>query len=207
MKEKTPFLIGIAGGSCSGKTTIIESLKAWYGNNLTTLMFDDYIYSKEEIDYSKVVDWERIDLYDLKRLIADLARIKNGEVVVYSSNSRESTQAGIKKKVAEPKPLVVIEGFLLLANPEIRKQLDLMIFLDIPEEEMLQRRFARRIEGNPWDSEKYIHTYLVDGHRKNVLPTKVFAHHILDATKSPEELISEIDGLVRRRAHYFSLPL
>ncbi len=197
MKEKIPFLIGIAGGSCSGKTTIIEGLKARHGDSLTTLMFDDYIYSKKEIDYSRVVDWERIDLYDLRRLVIDLTRIKNGEVIVYSSNSRESTQAGIKKRVAEPKPLVVIEGFLLFANPEIRKQLDLMIFLDIPEEEMLRRRFARRIEGNPWDSKEYIYTCLIEGHRKNVLPTKVFAHHILDATKSPEELVGEIDKLIR----------
>lgn len=200
MKQERPFLIGIAGGSCSGKTIITETLSSLYPK-VTIIKFDDYILGKHQIDYSRISDWERIELYDIDRLREDLARIKRGETVAYAANSRESTRAGIKIRTAEPTPLVIIEGFLLFLDQGVRNQLNLRIFLNISEEEVLRRRLGRKTHNSMWDNELYIRTTLLEGHRMYVQPTRIFADHVLDATQPPEKLIQEIDRIIRNHMH------
>lgn len=79
---------------------------------------------------------------------------------------------------------------------EVGNHINLRIFLDIPEEEIVRRRLARKIGNSPWDAEDYIYGRLLRGHRDNVLPTKVFAHHVIDATKPKDDLIDQIDALI-----------
>lgn len=195
LKENQPFILGIAGGSCSGKTTVAEALFNKHQGVSSFVMFDDYFVDTGDIDPS-TIDWESIDRYDIGKLKDDLARLKAGEVVVYASNSRESSEVGVTNKTIEPKPLIIIEGFLLFADPEVRNHLNLMIFLDIPEEEIVKRRLDRKKDDSPWDAEEYIYGGLLKGHREYVLPTKVFAHYVIDATKSPTEVVEEIDQLI-----------
>ena len=72
-----------------------------------------------------------------------------------------------------------------------------MIFLDITEEEIIRRRLARKIGDSPWDTEEYIYNRLLTGHRDYVVPTKVFAHHVIDSGKPKNIVIDQIDTLIR----------
>lgn len=196
MNERKSFVVGIAGGSCSGKTTVAEALFKKHKRIASLLMFDDYFIDPGDVNL-KDIDWESIDRYDLLKLKNDLTKLRLGETVVYASNSRESSATGIQSKIVEPKPLIIMEGFLLLVDPEVRNHINLMIFLDIPEEEIIRRRLARKLGNSPWDSEDYIYEGLIKGYRDYVLPTKIFAHHVIDATKPPDALVDQIDTLIK----------
>ena len=195
MGTSKPFMVGIAGVSCSGKTTVaLELLRT--NPKSALISFDDYIYSSKEIDYSKVSDWESPRLYKLGALKKDLVKLKKGETITYSTHSRKSSIENIIAKTAKSKPLIIVEGFLLFYDLGVREQLDLRIFLDLPEEEILRRRFARRTEKDYWDHEVYIRNLLLKGQKRYVFPTKLYAHHVIDATKPKEEIINEVSHLI-----------
>lgn len=202
MIEREPFIVGIAGGSCSGKTTVAETLFKKHEHITSLIMFDDYFIDPGNVNLDKI-DWESIERYDIKKLRNDLAQLRSGETVVYAPNSRESSEAGIQSKIVESKPLIIAEGFLLFADPDVRNHLNLMIFLDIPEEEIVRRRLNRKIGDSPWDSEDYIYGGLLKGHRDYILPTKLFAHHVIDATKPEDTIVAQIDDLI---TSYGNLP-
>lgn len=195
MNESRPFIVGIAGGSCSGKTTLAKALLKKYQQFASLIMFDDYFIDPGDVNLQEI-DWESIDRYDIKRLRNDLSQLKSGETIVYASNSRESSEEGIQSKTIEPKPLIIVEGFLLFADLQVRNHLNLTIFLDVPEQEIVKRRLARKIGNSPWDAEDYIYNKLLKGHRDYVLPSKVFAGHVIDATKSQDNVTDQIDALI-----------
>lgn len=195
MKEIAPFLIGIAGGSCSGKSSVTVEISKRHTNS-TLIHFDDYIYSRDIIDYTHVIDWETPDLYDLEKLKGDLIKLKRGDIAALSLSSKESPDQNILVDIIQPQSLIIIEGFLLFHDPNIRDQLNLMVFLDLSEEEMIGRRLARKTRAAPWDEEEYLKTLLLKGHKKYVLPTKIYANHIIDASKPITQVSDEVDKLI-----------
>lgn len=195
MKKSNSFIVGIAGGSCSGKTTIAKALYKKHNRMASLIMFDDYFVHPGNIDLMNT-DWENINLYDIEGLKVDIARLKAKKNINYHPH-RENFETQNKTKILRPRKLIIIEGFLLFADPQIRDYLDLMIFLDIAEEEIIRRRLARKIENSPWDTEEYIYNKLLSGHRNYVLPTKVFAHHVIDSQKPINVVIGQIDNLIQ----------
>lgn len=191
MKKHDTFIVGIAGGSCSGKTTVAKALYKKHNRIASLIMFDDYFVHPGNIDLMKV-DWESIKLYNIEKLKRDIVSLKTKKSILYPPSTLNTYQ-----KVRKPKKLIIIEGFLLFADSQIRDHLDLMIFLDIAEEKIIRRRLARKIENSPWDTEEYIYNGLLTGHRNYVLPTKVFAHHVIDSQKPINTMIGQIDNLIQ----------
>ena len=128
-------VLGVAGGSGAGKTTLVESVAARLGDRATVLWFDEYYHDLAHMDPSErvAVNFDHPDSLDIGRAV---------DVPVYDFASHIRT--GRTRRV-EPRPVVVVDGILVLAFPEIRDRLDLAVFVDAPESVRLGRRLERDV--------------------------------------------------------------
>src|SRR5579859_3779753 len=167
--------VGITGGSCSGKTTLEHNLEVMLGDRLTLFPFDDMFVGRAALAGRTVTDWEDPNLYRWGDFVSHARDLKAGRAVTIIANSRESKAAGINTRRIEPRPIVVVAGFLVLYDPEVTKMFDITIYLDVPEDEIIRRRLARANPDSPWDSTEYINGALIPGHRRVVVPQRELA--------------------------------
>jgi uridine kinase len=186
------MLVGICGGSCSGKTTLVKELQVKLLDKISVVSFDDYFLGKEMFDFEKITDWESPSLYDYNKFIDDLKRLRKGQAIRFECHSRESDNAKVKERIVFPKALTLIEGFLIYRHPVARNLFDKRIFVELPEEEMLKRRIASR-EGNKyWDNLGYIRTKFLEGQRRFVFPQKKYADLVIDGSEPIGVLVEKI---------------
>lgn len=193
MEKETSKLIGIAGGSCSGKTTLVRALHERLRYKITPLSFDDYFVDLEALPKA-VTDFETPNLYHYDRLASDLTALKAGKTVEIQCNSDEAIEEGITSRIVVPSENIVLEGFLIFHEPKTRALFDIKIFIDIPEEELVKRRLkrGRGKEHITWNTPEYINSKVLPGHRKFVLPQKKYADVVCDGMKPTNQLLDEI---------------
>ena len=175
-----PFIIGITGGSGSGKTTFIKELKKRFTKaELCVISQDDYYRPREEqyIDNKGIKNFDLPNSIDKKAFAKDLKKLVKGEVVVRQEYVFNNELATPKMLTFKPAPIVIVEGIFVFHFKKIRKFLDLKIFLHAKENLKVIRRIKRdKVERNyPLDDvlyryehhvlptfEKYIQPYLED---------------------------------------------
>lgn len=189
-------LVGIAGGSCSGKTTLVKELVTRLGPGLEVISFDDYFVGTQALKGRGIEDWESPRLYHMDRFVDDLAGLKAGHGVNIACRSRESVARGIISRVIEPKPLVIVEGFLIFHEPAARALFDRKFFVDLPEDEIVRRRLARIQGTSGWDDPTYIADKLLPGHRNLVVPQQNYADTILDGMLTTTQLADQVCTLL-----------
>jgi uridine kinase len=193
------LLVAIVGGTNSGKTTLEAGLVRGLGDQVSTFSFDDMFVGMQAIEGRTIDDWEDPGLYRWDDFGRHLNDLKNGLPVTIKANSRESTAAGLETRVIEPRPIVVVLGFLVLHDPEIRPLFDVSLYIELPEDEIIRRRLARAKPGSPWDSQQYINQKLIPGHRRVVVSQRRFVDHELDGMLPPEQLVDEALRIISAR--------
>lgn len=142
------FLLGIAGGSGSGKTTIVDRLmQSPFRSKIALLRHDAYYFNGDQMpaDLRSAGNWDHPATLDNECFIEHMDQLLSGEAVeqpVYDFATHSRTE---RVEVIEPRPVILLEGILLLALPEIRRRLDLAVFIDTPPEERIVRRMMRDI--------------------------------------------------------------
>ena len=141
-----PFLIGIAGPSCSGKTELARKVSGWL-SNAPILSLDSYYHALDHLtvaeraqcnfDHPQSLDWPLIVQH-----VWDLADGRAVEEPVYLFDKH--TRAKQSRHV-EPRDYVIIEGLFTLHHPEVRKALGARFFVSTPDEECFRRRLVRDI--------------------------------------------------------------
>lgn len=183
---KKTFIVGIAGGSASGKTTICNSLEASLsGLRVTVIHMDSYFKPEEERPYSQApvtgrmyVDDNHPLTMDLPGLDKDLARIA------------ESDQYDV----------ILVEGLLTLWDQEIYNKLDLKLFVDCRADERIVRRLKRNMQwGLSFDQVADVYLDLVRyRHDEYVEPSKWRADFILNGSKPSDTALQMISGYIRK---------
>ncbi len=184
------IVVGIGGGSGSGKSTVSHRLAESLPGLVTILHFDDY----GERELAPVKDgmtvWDDPRAFDFKKLAADLEQLRQGFPVKVLSrdpdlNPNENKEDRVWVELP-PHPIVVLEGFLCLHDETVRSKMDLRVFLDAELDVLL----ARRTEPT---STEYRDNVLIPLHREHVEPTRVFADIVVDTAKTPiEQTVSAI---------------
>lgn len=192
-----PKLIGICGGTCSGKTTLVNELAKDLGSEICMISFDEYFVGMGKLKGQVVDDWESPTLYEYDRFLKDLEMLSKGNKVEIICHSRESTKLGIKKKLIEPKQYTIVEGFLIFHDPSARNIFNTKIFVDLDEDEMIRRRLARSEGSSNWNDPEYITKRLLPGHRKYVLPQRKYADIVLNGSESTSVLKQKIKGVFK----------
>lgn len=199
------LVIGIAGGSGSGKSTVVNAIKENLDSKKVVVIPQDSYYkdsgdlSDEEkrhhnFDHPDAIDWEL--------LCAQLADLKAGKAVdqpVYSyiSCSRSKTES----VRVEPAEVIIIEGILIFTCKELRDQMDIKIFVDADDDDRLMRVMARDISERGkdvhWVIERYSHT-VKPMYLQFIEPSKRFADIIVPQGGHNKVAISVISATIEK---------
>ncbi|MFM1525224.1 MULTISPECIES: uridine kinase [Helcococcus] len=140
-------IIGVCGGSASGKTTIVDKLRKKYENDLVVLGHDFYYKAHNDLSFDQRADlnYDHPSAFDTDRLIEDVKKLKNGEEIYrpvydYSIHNRSDEVVLVK-----PKPVIVVEGILILENKELRDMMDIKVFVEADADERILRRIQRDV--------------------------------------------------------------
>jgi uridine kinase len=174
-------VIGIAGPSGAGKSTIVTRI-ADALSPCAVLHLDDYFRHPDTFpSVDGVPNWDVPHNLDFKTLAANLDDLIAGRpttVPVFNKRTYEQSTRSI-----DPAPLVIVEGFFLYCDSEVRARIGYRIWLDVSEDEQVRRRIGR----DPSRAD-YIRSVVLPAFRTHGLPTRSLANTIIDASGSPEEV-------------------
>lgn len=180
-----PVVIGIAGGTGSGKTTLSERLsEALEGEEVACLNHDAYYLDRSDLTPSEraALNYDHPSAFDNPLLRNHLDELLDGRSIerpVYSFVSHTRTE---DKILVEPCPVILLEGILVLENQHLRGRMDIMIFVDCDDDERLIRRLRRDIRERGRTIPAAIKQYLTTVkpmHRQFVEPSKRYADLIV----------------------------
>jgi uridine kinase len=180
-----PYLIVIAGGSGSGKTYFAGHLMASLGKDRSILLCHDLYYR----DLSHLppsargqVDFDDPAQLETSLLVEHLDLLKKGEAIQIPQYNFTTHCRREGTRQVEPRPFILLEGVLVLAEAEIRSRADLRIFVDSPEEVRLQRRLQRDLSERGRTRESILRQWtdtVLPMHRRFVGPSRQMAHLVV----------------------------
>ncbi len=188
-----PLLVGIVGPSGSGKSTLCQFLKQSEPEKYEHIKLDNYFKDPDTFPMKEGFrNWELPTNLKFDELIKDLEILRNGQEVHTKTFPKK---AGVSPEplTLTPKPVILVEGFMLFKEPRLKEILDLKIFLDIPPDKMLERRAIRfgADHISDYDTKVAIPEFLEYG-----ITQKEDADHIVDATKEQPEVIEEVREII-----------
>lgn len=181
---KNAVLIGIAGGTGSGKTTLANRLKKAFGDDVVLLCQDFYYYSFDNLTFEerKQLNFDHPDAFDSELLTEQLKKLKSFEPIdrpTYSFVEYRRLEETVRE---EPKRVIILEGILIFENPRLAELMDIKIFVDTDADIRLARRLMRdiHVRGRNPDSviEQYLNT-VKPMHEAFVEPSKKYADVII----------------------------
>ena len=195
-KKIKPVFIGIAGGTGAGKSTSCIALLNKHPDIICMIQVDDYFKSEKDVPvFNGHKNWDDPDALFLDKLYNDLNKLAEGKsVIINTKNERlNSEYKKTKKRILVefyPKPIILVEGYLLLFNTKIRNFLSYSIWLDLDH----KTRWNRRAHFKYLEYEQNV---LIPMHHKFIEPTKQYADSIIYITHlSKEEVLEKIEALI-----------
>ena len=202
---KKAIVIGIAGGTGSGKTSIaqaiLEDLKKG-GEKALLLEQDSYYVKNDEMPFDERVklNYDHPDVIDFDLLEKHIIDLTNGQSIEKPIYNFAQYNRCKETEIVESKPIIIVEGILILSIPKIRKLLDMKIFVDTDDDERLLRRMERDIQerGRSFENIKnqYIKT-VKPMHLEFVEPSKRYADVIIPRGKENEIGIKMVSSRLR----------
>lgn len=198
------LIVGIAGGTGSGKTTFAAELHKLLPGDSVIITQDSYYASYAELSFEQRVkiNYDHPDAFEDALLISHLRRLREGksiEVPVYDFTAYTRSKDTVK---VAPRPIVIVEGILLLANSGLRGQFDLKVFMDCDPDVRLLRRLARDIEERGRSLDVVRGQYLATVkpmHEMFVEPSKKYADLIIPGGGYNKVALETVAALLSRR--------
>jgi uridine kinase len=175
------LIIGIAGGTGSGKTTVVHQIMNELPQaEVGIISQDSYYKQNDNLAYEEraLINFDHPRAIDFELLVSQLKDLKAGKIVnqpVYSFVTHNRTEDHI---ITHPRKVMIVEGILILANPALRDMFDIKIYVHADSDERLIRRLKRDIAERGRDMEEVLNRYqntLKPMHEQFIEPTKAFA--------------------------------
>jgi len=181
----TPFLIGIAGGTGSGKTTVANAIVARVGEERIAILSHDSYY-RDFVDLPKDVlerrNFDHPDSLESELLVRHLKALKQGMVVETPIYDFRHHRRAAETRRVEPRKVILVDGILIYAEPELRKLFDVKIYVDTDADIRLIRRLKRDIAERGRTVESVVEQYestVRPMHLEFVEPSKRYADLIV----------------------------
>lgn len=180
-----PLVIGLAGGTGSGKTTVAEAIvKAAGENHVVLLPQDEYYRAQPDVpaEARALTNYDQPDAFDNELLVQHLEQLVRGEPIqrpIYDFTKDDRAEETVP---LEARAVIVVEGILVLHEASLRQRMDLAIFVDAPPDERFIRRLERDVSERGRSAESVIKQYrrtVKPMHDLFVEPTKQYADLIL----------------------------
>jgi uridine kinase len=194
-------VIGICGGSGSGKTTIVEKIRELVGD-FAVVPQDNYYRSAEHVSNVNITgfNFDHPSAFDTELLIEHLSALRSGTPIdmpkydfVHHRRSEETTRV-------EPGKLILFEGILIYFDERLRDLVDLKLFVDTPDDIRFIRRLSRDVKERGRTVDSVVTQYLEvvrPGHYQFVEPTKAYADLIVPEGGSNEKALEVLGSFMR----------
>ena len=178
------MVIGIAGGTGSGKTTLTEKLKERFGEDVSVLFHDNYYKSHSEMPYEEraKLNYDHPDAFETDRFVRDLEALRRGEAIQcptydYTIHDRSPNTVEVR-----PTRVILVEGILIFENKALRDLMDIKIFVDTDADVRILRRLVRDVNKRGRTLDSVVSQYLTTVkpmHDAFVEPSKKYADIIV----------------------------
>lgn len=186
MSKNMTTIIGIAGGTASGKTTIAKILyeTALLYGSVAHIRLDDYYKDLSHLSFEerRNINFDHPDSYDVELLLSDINKLKNGLSIEKPTYDFVNSIRAKETEHLEPSNIIIVEGIMVFAITEIREILDMKIFVDTADDIRFIRRVKRDINERGRTLDSVVNQYLSTVrpmHLTFVEPSKRFADIIV----------------------------
>ncbi len=199
------LIIGIAGGTGSGKTTVVHQIMNELPETEVGIISQDSYYKETtnlSFDERALINFDHPRAIDFDLLVTHLKELKEGNYVeqpVYSFVTHNRTDDSI---ITHPRKVMIVEGILILAHPELRELFDVKIFVHADSDERLIRRLRRDIAERGRDMSEVLNRYqttLKPMHQQFIEPTKAYADIIIPNDKYNTVAIDVVRAVINQR--------
>ena len=182
---KKAFVIGIAGGSGSGKSTFAQRLKERFPENIALVSCDNYYLARHDMPFEerKLQNYDSPAAFEFDLMIRQISQLKDGQSIecpVYDFTQHDRSDQVL---TIEARPVVLIDGILIFTEPKLRELMDMRIYVETDADERILRRVRRDMRERGRDLDGIITQYLTTVkpmHNAFVEPTKIFADIIIN---------------------------
>ena len=179
-------IIGIAGGTGSGKSTFTNRLKQYFGDNVTVIYHDNYYKPHDDLPFSERQDmnYDHPDALETGLLVRHLEALKQGKSIrcpVYDFTQHTRSDRTI---LIQPSRVILVEGILILQDERLRELFDIKIFVEADADERILRRVVRDMNERGRELENIIEQYLMTVkpmHYLYVEPTRALADVVINS--------------------------
>ena len=201
------ILIGVAGGTGSGKPTLTHHLKEHFGEDVTVIGHDSYYKRQEGKTYEERAkqNYDHPSAFDTDLLIEHLQALKRGESIqcpVYSYTDHNRTDQTV---TVHPAKVIIVEGILIFQNPVLRDMFDIKLFVETDADERILRRALRDVEERGRTLQSVVTQYLTTVkpmHDQYVEPSRKYAdiivleggHNLVALEMIMQRIQNHIDG-------------
>lgn len=202
------LIIGIAGGTGSGKTTVVDQIvEELPVDEVCVISQDSYYHDTSHLSFEErtKINFDHPKAIDFDLLVSHLKELREGnsfEQPVYSFVEHNRTGETI---TTFPKKVIIVEGILILAHPDIREMFDIKIFVHADSDERLIRRLKRDIATRGRDLEEVLNRYqntLKPMHQQFIEPTKEFADIIIPTNRYNTVAVNVIRSIIHQKLSY-----
>ena len=197
------LVIGIAGGTGSGKTTLMKNLISQFGGNVTVLSHDNYYRRHDELTYEErcLINYDEPAALETELMAVHLDKLRHGEAIdcpVYDFTQHNRSNETVR---IEPRPVIIVEGILIFADEALRSLMDIKIFVDTDDDVRLCRRIKRDVNKRGRSLESVLTQYqatVKPMHEKYVVPSKRFADIVVPEGGKNYVALDMIIGRIQR---------
>lgn len=184
------IIIGIAGGTGSGKSTFTRKLKKEFKDDVAVLYHDNYYRDQSDIplEERRKTNYDHPDAMETELLVKQLKELKEGKTIQcptydYTLHTRSSEVVTV-----EPKKVILLEGILVLADKRLRDLMDIKVYVEADADERILRRIIRDVKERGRDMEGVVEQYLTTVkpmHYLYVEPTRSTADIVINSGMNP----------------------
>ena len=196
------IVIGIAGGTGSGKTTITQEIAKSLGSHVTVITYDSYYKPHHELSYEERVklNYDHPNAYDTDMFARDLDALRNGSIVecpVYDYTIHDRSENTL---TIHPSKVIIVEGILIFHYEEIRNLMDIKVFVDADADVRILRRITRDVKERGRSLDSVINQYITTVkpmHEAFVEPSKRYADIIIPEGGQNQVALEMLIGRIR----------
>lgn len=198
------MILGIAGGTGSGKTTLTRKLRDTFGDDVSVVYHDNYYKKHTDMTYEEraALNYDHPDAFDTALMVADLKKLAAGEAIrcpVYDYTIHNRSEETVEVR---PTRVVIVEGILIFADKALRDLMDVKIFVDTDADVRILRRILRDVKERGRSLDSVVTQYLTTVkpmHEQFVQPSRQYADIVV--LEGGHNLVA-LDMIVGRvRAH------
>ena len=197
------LVIGIAGGSGSGKTTLLKNIIQTFGPAITVISHDNYYKRHDEMTYEErcKLNYDEPDALETDLMVKQLQQLRSGEEIlcpVYDFTVHNRSDETI---LIKPERVIIVEGILIFENEDLRKLMDIKIFVDADADIRICRRIKRDVNKRGRSLESVITQYqetVKPMHEKYVEPSKKYADIVVPEGGKNLVALAMIQGYISR---------